>query len=75
MVVEIDGRTIGFLVDSVSEVLRISSSTIEPPPSIVAGIDAEYISGVAKLEERLLILLDLNKLLSSKEVDQLKQAA
>jgi len=74
VVVEIDSKTIGFVVDSVSEVIRLPSSTIEPPPKIVAGIDEEYISGVGKLEDRLLILLDLDKLLL-KEMDQLKKAA
>ncbi len=43
IVVELDGLVIGFVVDSVSEVLRIPSDTIEPPPSIVAGIESEYI--------------------------------
>jgi len=48
-------------------VLRIPSNTVEPPPPVVSGLDSEYISGVGKLEDRLLILLDLNKLLSNEE--------
>ena len=75
VVVEIGGKIVGFMVDSVSEVLRIPASTIEPPPPLVAGIDAEYIEGVGKLEDRLLILLDLDKILSSSEFNQLKRAA
>jgi purine-binding chemotaxis protein CheW len=67
IVVEIEGKTIGFIVDSVSEVLRIPKSITEPPPDIVAGINAEYITAVAKLENRLLILLDLDKILSVEE--------
>lgn len=77
IVVEIEGKTIGFIVDSVSEVLRIPRSITEPPPDIVAGINAEYITAVAKLENRLLILLDLDKVLSSDEkraVVQMKQS-
>jgi purine-binding chemotaxis protein CheW len=62
IVVEVDTKTIGFIVDSVSEVLRIPADTVEPPPPFVADVDAEYISGVGKLEDRLLILLDLEKL-------------
>ena len=64
VVVELSGKVIGFVVDAVSEVLRIPRNVTEPPPSIVAGIDAEYITGVGKLEDRLLILLDLERVLS-----------
>ncbi|MFW6324057.1 MAG: chemotaxis protein CheW [Desulfovibrionales bacterium] len=67
IVIEISSMIVGFIVDSVSEVLRIPTSTIEPPPPVVAGLDSEYISGVGKLEDRLLILLDLNRLLSRDE--------
>ncbi len=65
--VELDGLVLGFIVDSVSEVLRIPGNTIEPPPSMVAGIESEYIEGVGKLDERLLILLELKKIFSSPE--------
>ena len=58
---------LGFIVDSVSEVLRIPANTIEPPPSMVAGIESEYIEGVGKLDDRLLILLELKKIFSSPE--------
>lgn len=64
IVVDIEGRTVGLIVDGVSEVLRLGMDTIEPPPSMVAGVDAEYIWGVGKLEDRLLILLDLAKVLA-----------
>jgi purine-binding chemotaxis protein CheW len=67
VVVNIDGRTVGLIVDAVSEVLRLSRSAIEPPPAIVAGIDAEYIKGLGKMEGRLLILLDLSKILTGEE--------
>ncbi len=67
IVVDLSGKTVGFLVDLVSEVLRIPQSIIEPPPSMVAGINSGFITAVAKLEERLLILLDLNKILHQEE--------
>ena len=73
IVVEITGRTIGFIVDSVSEVLRIPKSITEAPPSMVAGIDAEYITAIGKLEDRLLILLDLEKILLTEEKKQLEK--
>jgi purine-binding chemotaxis protein CheW len=72
VVVDLSGMIVGFIVDSVSEVLRIDSSTVEPPPSIVAGVDSEYISGVGKLADRLLILIDLDKLLSQEEQQRLQ---
>ncbi|HLC41343.1 MAG TPA: chemotaxis protein CheW [Methylomirabilota bacterium] len=71
IVVDIDGRTVGLIVDGVSEVLRFSMDTIEPPPPMVTGVDAEYIWGVGKLEDRLLILLDLSKVLANEEKEYL----
>jgi len=67
IVVDLSGKTVGFLVDSVSEVLRIPRNIIEPPPSMVAGINSNYITAVGKLEDRLLILLDLDKVLLEEE--------
>jgi purine-binding chemotaxis protein CheW len=71
VVVELSGKVVGFVVDAVSEVLRIPKSVTEPPPPIVAGVDAEYITAVGKLEDRLLILLDLEKVLSSEDTKAL----
>ncbi len=73
IVIEINNMIVGFVVDSVSEVLRIPASTVEPPPPVVAGVESEYISGVGKLQDRLLILLDLDKLLSSEDLEVLGQ--
>ncbi len=73
VVVDIDGQIMGMVVDSVSEVLRIPASTIEPPPEVVSSIDSEYIRGVAKLDDRLLIHLDLSKILSGEERKTLAQ--
>lgn len=71
IVVEIEHRVTGFIVDSVSEVLRINRNITEPPPAIVSGIDSEFITSVAKLEDRLIILLDLNKILTDKQKAEL----
>ena len=71
IVIEINGMSVGFVVDSVSEVLRIPANTVEPAPPVVAGVDSDYISGVGKLEDRLLILLDLDKLLSADDLESL----
>lgn len=67
IVIQVGQQTFGVEVDAVSEVLRINTDNIEGAPSIVSGIDARYITGVAKVGERLLILLDLDKLLSEEE--------
>ncbi len=72
MVATVEENQTGFIVDSVSQVIRISRSTIEPPPSIVvAGIESEYITGVSKLSNRLLILLDFSKILTKQEKHEL----
>jgi len=72
IVVDVEEKITGFIVDSVSQVLRISKNTIEPTPSIVvAGIDSEYITGVSKLNDRLLILLDFTKILTKTEKKEL----
>lgn len=68
---EINNIIVGFVVDAVSEVLRIPASTVEPPPPVVAGIGSDYISGVGQLQDRLLIMLDLDKLLSTEDIEKL----
>ena len=71
VVVELNGKVVGFVVDAVQEVLRIHKSVTEPPPPIVAGIEAEYITAVGRLGDRLLILLDLEKVLSNEHTKTL----
>ncbi len=68
MVMDVEGELMGFIVDSVSEVIRISSSEIQPSPAIVtSGIDQECIAGVINQAERLLVLLNLQKMFSQEE--------
>ena len=66
---------IGFIVDAVSEVLRIPSSVIEIPREMVTGYNSEFIQSVGKLEDRLLILINLSKILTAKENTELSTAA
>jgi purine-binding chemotaxis protein CheW len=74
MIVEIDGSVLGFIVDSVSEVLRIHDVKIEPAPSITTTSEATYMEGVINLNDRILILLDLIALFGS-DAKRLRQAA
>lgn len=72
VVVELKEQTVGFIVDEVSEVLRIPKNITEAPPAMIGGIDSEYITSIGKLEDRLLILLDLEKILSLSEYEMLE---
>jgi len=66
VVVDVRSNILGFIVDSVSEVLRIHSDTVEPPPQMGSG-GRDYISGIGKLDARLLLLLDLDRLMTDSE--------
>ena len=75
VVVEVSGKIVGFVVDAVREVLRIPKSITEPTPKIVTSVATDYITAVGKLDDRLLILLDLDKVLSVQEKKDLEIAA
>lgn len=72
IVVELEDKTVGFLVDEVNEVLRIPKSITEAPPELVSNVNSEFITAVGKLEDRLIILLDLEKALTLKEKAELE---
>ena len=74
VVVDISGQGIGVIVDAVTEVLRITESSIEPASSVVTTEDSYYIQGIAKLTDRLLILLDIEKALGE-EVGRIHEVA
>ena len=75
VVVEIGDQVVGVVVDGVSEVLRVNGATVEPPSPVVAGIDSEYIHGIAKLSDRLVILLDLDRVLAQSDRRALEAVA
>ncbi len=72
VVVNINGTTVGMIVDAVSEVLTISDDVIEPPPPMVTTVDTAFITSIAKLEDKLVILLDLAKVLTVDETTDLQ---
>lgn len=64
VVIDIGGADIGATVDAVTEVLRLGADSIEPPSAVITTSDSDYILGIAKLETRLIILLDLQRALA-----------
>ncbi|MFI5295995.1 MAG: chemotaxis protein CheW [Thermodesulfovibrionales bacterium] len=62
------GGLVGLLVDFVSEVRKVQSDDVEDPPEMVSAVGVEYITGVAKVEEKLIILLDLKRVLNVEDM-------
>jgi len=73
VIAEVEDQVVGMIVDSVEDVVQIPPETIEPPPAVVGGLQAVYLRGVAHVGDELLILLNLNRILSAVESEQLKQ--
>ena len=74
LVLNVAGRITGFMVDYVSEVLKVPANTVMPPPDIVVeGLKSQYIMGVCKIDKGLLILLDFNRILLMEEIKKLKE--
>lgn len=72
IMLEVNNSMVGFIVDAVTETLRLPEDAIEPPPSSIAGLRADYLAGVGKIDDRLLILLDVDKILTTDEKIQLQ---
>ncbi|MCH8897182.1 MAG: chemotaxis protein CheW [Chloroflexi bacterium] len=75
VVVDIGGQDIGAVVDAVTEVLRITRDSIEPPASVITTDDSGYLLGIGKLDDKLIILLDLQQVLSQSEQNSLVEVA
>jgi purine-binding chemotaxis protein CheW len=71
IVVEQDARLLGMMVDAVDEVLTVPTSSIEPVDEMVVSVDSQFLSGIVRLEDRLIILLDEEQVLNAGEVRQL----
>jgi purine-binding chemotaxis protein CheW len=75
LVVELESRLLGLIVSSASEVLKIPPSEIEPPGTVFAEGESSYVTGVGKLKGRLIILLDIVRLLRQPEFKKFEEAA
>ncbi len=75
LITENSGRLVGLLVDAVAEVLKLHHDAVEPPPEMISSVGVEYITGVAKVAERLVIMLDLRRVLDTEYMEKVGQAA
>jgi len=76
VVTEVGGQTVGMLVDEVPEVLKIPDENIEPTPELIqTEVRKDYIKGVGKLENRLIVLLDLEKVLAPQELEEVAKVS
>src|SRR5690625_348208 len=74
LIVYLDQVQIGLIVDAATNVLDIDATAIEPAPVIIGGVHEAYLKGVAKLENELLILLNLERILNTDETNRVREA-
>lgn len=72
IVINLNDRQIGFLVDEASQTVRIDESNIDPTPDVITGVERKYITGVGKLDNRLVILIDLEKVLTDDDREKIE---
>jgi purine-binding chemotaxis protein CheW len=75
VILRIGGRVIGVVVDGVSDVVRLAAGDVKPAPQLGGVVDATFIAGLATQNDRMVLLLDIEKLLSSGELNLLNQVA
>lgn len=75
IILNLSNRTIGMVVDGVSDVLELKSSQISPVPELVSNIDTKYLLGLGTIDGRMLILVDIEQLMSSKEMALMEAAS
>jgi len=74
IIMNVLGRVIGMVVDGVSDVVALSGDQVKPAPEMGAALDTDYITGLGTLNEQMLILVDIEKLMSSEEMQVMEQA-
>lgn len=75
IVVSIEDRVVGIVVDGVSDVMSLSPEQIKPAPEFGVSMPVDYLSGLGNLEDRMLVLVDIEKLLTSDEMALVEKAA
>lgn len=75
LVAEVDGKMVGLMVDAASEVLKLPPSEVDQPPAVIEDPQQNYVTGVGKLNGRLIILVDLSKVLRRNELRRLGEMA
>lgn len=75
IILNLGHRVVGIVVDSVSDVLALTPEQIRPAPELSAGLDTRYLTGLGTVDERMLILVDIEKLMSSTEMELMDQMA
>jgi purine-binding chemotaxis protein CheW len=75
IVLNIQGRVVGAVVDSVSDVMQLAANTIQPAPDMSAAVDIRFIQGIVNVGERMLILMDIERLLSNKELSLIDRSS
>lgn len=73
IIIDLDGMKLGIIIDRVERVVAIEAVDIQPPPKMISGIGSEYIQGVVNREEGYLILLDIRKLFSARELKKISE--
>ncbi len=74
VLVEFGGERLGLVVDAVTEVLRVPETAVSAPPQYIRGLAAEFVRGIVRLEGRLVVLIDIDRILSSQERIALEQS-
>ena len=75
VILNIQGRTVGMVVDSVSDVITLTPDQIKPAPEMGGAIDLEYMIGLGTLDDRMLILVDIGKLMSGTDIGLIDKLA
>ncbi|AFS77999.1 chemotaxis protein, CheW-like protein [Gottschalkia acidurici 9a] len=73
IIININDNQVGFIVDEASQTIKIDDNDVDPAPDIVSGIDIKFITGVGKINDRLVLLVDLEKVLTDEERKEIHQ--
>ena len=75
VILRLAGRTVGVVVDGVSDVVQLGERDVKPAPQLGSLVDADFLAGLATRDDRMILLLDIEKLLSTGELEVVKRAA